>query len=344
MMNDAQDVSFDVSGGLGDSLKYFNIDGTEAIHVDVWVEALEDKFVWRDVLHNTDSYKFILKGPDEAIAEDGKVATGCGRLFSLEKQGVIKLGKDCIFCIDSDDSFIKSFVPGFESVKQSRDHVYATNIYAIDNAFLYHVHIDESFEVSSCQGRHDVAVMPSRFIQDVTKPLFEPYISLCYLEAVGRAEEFSLSRKLLHKAVEKLCDVDLKNYGECSVFKSYGQEVAGISSASLAAINAVGVEGYNAYKDKLSNCGISEANIYLFVRGHSIFDAVSIVYDAVSYECKQNEISRVSAQANTENRIKNVERIWQKFSVYLKNKFHMGRVPVPFLQHSLVRLKQDYSL
>ncbi|KJZ41764.1 hypothetical protein [Pseudomonas fluorescens] len=343
-MNDAQDVSFDLSGGVGHSLKYFNIDGTEAVHVDVWVEALADKMVWQDFLRNTQDFKFNLRGPDEVTAADGKRSTGCDRLFALENQGVIKVGKDCIFCLDSDDSFIKSFVPGYTSKKLPRDHVYVTNIYAVDNAFLYLEHVDLSLRGNICQGDHNVKVMPSQFILDVSSIIYEAYVALNYIEGLGRAREFSVKRKIVHESLDKLVSIAFDDYKNCSVFKDFESEISSIFVTANSAIDAIGREGFESYKQTLANIGITETNVYLFVRGHNIFDVVAALFDNVSDEYKQLEIDRLeSAYADSSDQVAHVEYIWQKFSVFVKTKFMMGRVSVPYLQQTLDRLSADYS-
>ncbi|MFK4232816.1 hypothetical protein [Pseudomonas guariconensis] len=344
-MNDTQDVSFGLSGGLGDSLKYFNIDGTEAVHVDVWVEALEDKIVWQDFLRNTPDFKFNLRGPDEAVSEDGKVSTGCDRLFALEKQGVITLGKDSIFCLDSDDSFIKSFVPGYQSKKLPRDHVYVTSIYAIDNAFLYLDHVDSSLTGNVCQGEHNIKVMPSKLILDISRVVYEAYVALSYIEAMGRSREFSLARKAVHESLSRLSSMSFDNYDKCEVFKAFAAELSGISQAASAAVEKIGSEGFSAFQQELTRAGVSEKNIYLFVRGHNIFDVVTELFDAVSLHYKSLEINRLKGlYPNSTDKVAHVEELWQRFSVFLKTKFTMGRVPVPFLQQSLQRLSGDYSI
>ncbi|PCM47867.1 hypothetical protein CP335_20455 [Pseudomonas fluorescens] len=344
-MNDAQDVSFDLSGGVGHSLKYFNIDGTEAVHVDVWVEALADKMVWQDFLRNTQDFKFNLKGPDEVKAKDGKRSTGCDRLFALEKQGVITVGQDCIFCLDSDDSFIKSFVPGYTSKKFPRDHVYVTNIYAVDNAFLHLEHVDLSLRGNICQGDHNIKVMPSQFICDISNIIYEAYVALNYIEGLGRAREFSIRRKNVHEALDKLVGIAFDNYSKCSVFKDFEREVSAILVTANSAINAIGREGFDNYKKDLADNGITAANIYLFVRGHNIFDVVAALFDNVSDAYKELEIERLkSSYADSVDQVRHVEEIWLKFSVFVRTKFTMGRVPVPYLQQTLDRLSADYSI
>lgn len=344
-MNENQDVSFNLSGGLSDSLKHFNIDGTEATHVDVWVEALEDKSIWLGFLRNTEKFKFNLKGPDEALAPDGKLSTGCDRLFSLEAQGVIKLGEDSIFCLDSDDSFIKSFIPSYTSKKISRNHVYTTNIYAVENAFLHQDHIDPCLLANIYKGSLDAEVMPSEFILCISEIIYEAYIALNYIEGIGRSREFAVSRKIVHNSLDKLAAASLVNHKECSTFKNFENEISAISENSRKAIDAIGREGFETFKQALNNNGISESNIYLFVRGHTLFDTITKLYDNVSRKHKDLEIERLkSTYTDSSEKVAHVEKIWMSFPLLLKTKFTMSKVEVPYLKRSLDRLSTDYSL
>ncbi|WP_095128635.1 DUF4435 domain-containing protein [Pseudomonas sp. Irchel s3h14] len=344
-MNEDQDISFGVSGDVGDSLRFFNIDGSDALPVDVWVEALDDKRFWLDYFKSNDRYKFYVRGPDEAVAPDGKVANGCDRLFSLERQSVLTLGVGCIFCIDSDDSYLKSFVPGYVSQKLPRDHVFVTNIYALDNAFVYSEYVDHAFGLLVCKGGHELKVLPSKFIASVSSSIWSAFVGIYYLEVIGRDKEFSLSKRLINNALDKLGKVIISEFDQCEVYNNYLAEVADIESAVRSALLTVGQEGYDLFCSELETAGVSADNVYLFLRGHNLFDVVASVYEVVSQEFKCIEIERVkTVHANSASVVAGIEKNWQAVSSFLKARFSLVGADIPFLKCTLERISADYSL
>lgn len=344
-MNEDKDVSFPVSGGLGKALMLFNIDGSEALHVDVWVEALADKWFWQDFLKANDKFKFNVRGPDEATSADGKKSTGCDRLFALEKQKVLSLGKDCIFCIDSDDSFIKSMIPGYVSKKNTRPHVYVTNIYAIDNAFLSGEYVDHAFTTLTTVGPQHHNLLPSDFIGMIAKEVWETYTGIYYLEGVKRAKEFGLSHKLVYGKVEKLRKANVQNLSSCAAYKGFVSSLNALQVTVGKAVTAVGRAEYEKFIEELAAIGVTPDSFFLFMRGHNLFDAVTDAFEEVNKVFKSAEIARVKAfYKDYEGKVSHVEASWLQFSCYLKVKFSPGRVEVPFLKSTLDALRTNYSL
>lgn len=343
-MNEDVDYSFEVSGGEGESLRLFNIDGSDALPVDVWVEALEDKWFWQEFFVSNEHFKFDVREPDEVVAPDGKHATGCDRLFSLEKQKVLNLGVDCIFCVDSDDVFIKSRVAGYVSRKK-RQYVYLTNIYAIDNAFISPNHVDSSFVTLSTKARHRHKLLPSDFIKGIASAIWVSYTGLYYLEACGVAQNHGLSQKLAYLKVESLSRANVEDLASCAVYAKFIANIAVLTRKVLDCVELVGAEGYDTFIRDLERDGVTADNFFLFMRGHSLFDAVIGAFEVINKKCKEEEIAKIKAKyRDFQSRIEHVERNWQKFGCYLKTKFSPVHVQVPFLDVTLQVLKDDYSI
>lgn len=344
-MNEDKDVSFPVSGGLGKALMLFNIDGSEALHVDVWVEALADKWFWQDFLKANDKFKFNVRGPDEADSKDGKRSTGCDRLFALEKQKVLNLGKDCIFCIDSDDSFVKGMIPGYTSKKATRPHVYVTNIYAIDNAFLSGEYVDHAFTTLTTVGPHLHNLLPSKFIKMIAMEVWDTYTGIYYLEGIKKARGFGLSHRHVYDEVEKLRQANVINLNSCAAYKDFVSSLSVLKVKVKSAVASVGVAGYEKFIEGLAGVGVTADTFFLFMRGHNLFDAVTDAFEKVNKGFKDAEIARVRAAfKKCEDRVAHIEGSWLEFPCYLKAKFSPDRVEVPFLKSTLDVLKVDYSL
>ena len=345
-MNGDKDISFRVSGkGVGDKRKYFNIDGSEATRVDVWVEALADKWFWLEYFQDNSDYKFNFRGPDEIDAKDKKRSTGCDRLFTLEKQKEIILGNDCILCLDSDDSYIKSFIPGFTSKKSQRPHVYTTKIYAIDNAFLLDKHVDHVFNIITTKGGAGASWPPSELISNIAKTTWSAYTGIYYLEAVGRNREFKVSQKLAYKLISKLWKADASNIQNCSTYKKFQAEYSKLESTVNAAIKAVDQQGYDKFITALENSGINQTTFYLFIRGHSLFDSTTSCYEVINETHKTNEINRVKKEYPDHTGIVlSIQRTWKTFPEILTAKFSARKTPVPFFCDTLKTLSDHYNL
>lgn len=344
-MNEDKDVSFRVSGGVGERRKKFNIDGSEAMHVDVWVEALADKWFWLEYLRDNSDFKFRVKGPDEKTAKDNKKSTGCDRLFALEKQAEIVLGTDCIFCLDSDDSFIKSLIDGYESLKKPRKHVYVTNIYAIDNAYLIFNHVDHSFGQVTTKGSQASTHPPSTFINGIATTLWNAYTGIYYLEGTARAKQFNLSLKQANNLIEKLSKANIDNYPNCSTYKKFTENAAKLEKLVFTALNSIGIDNYNKFLQKLSDTGINANNFYLFIRGHNLFDATTSVYEKVNDRFKMAEIARVMTDyKDFEHKVTCIKSSWPTFPDFLIKKFSAHQTSVPFLERTLAQISNDYNL
>jgi hypothetical protein len=344
-MNADKDVSFKVSGGTGKRRGKFNIDGSEAMHVDVWVEALADKWFWLEYLRDNSDFKFSVKGPDEKDAKDDKKSTGCDRLFALEKQKEIVLGVDCIFCLDSDDSFIKSLIEGYKSLKKPRKHVYVTNIYAIDNAYLIDDHVDHSFSQVTTKGSQASAHPPSTFINGIATTLWNAYTGIYYLEGTAHAKQFNLSLKQANNLIEKLNKVNIDNYPDCSTYKKFIGSAAKLEKRVFKALNSIGIDNYKKFLQKLSDADVNVNNFYLFIRGHNLFDATTAVYEKVNDRLKKTEIARVKADyEDFEHKVTCIESSWSTFPNFLITKFSAYHTSVPFLERTLTQISNDYNL
>lgn len=134
-MDESSELGFVISSHDIEKLRLFNSDASECQTVIAWVESLADKKFWGLYLKDNEKYKFHLKIGFDHVSPDGLIATGCKRLLALKSRGEIVLGKNNIFCLDSDYSFLASLHQPMEHMPC--DHIYYTNIHSIENAFIH---------------------------------------------------------------------------------------------------------------------------------------------------------------------------------------------------------------
>lgn len=347
MINSDKDFSFTYDGFEGLRAKHFNIDGSLAEHVTVWVEAHDDKRFWMAFLKSDEKYKFSMKAPDEIIASDGKTATGCGRLFSLEKQGDITLAKHNIFCLDSDDSFVKALIPGYSSQKIARDHLFVTNIYAIENATLDLSHLNETFVSTTGLPLESLTTTPSDFIESLSNCIYEVYKDAYFFEAITKDSEKSAKlRKSLFDEIKNLSTlahgVKIENSKELALLKKSLKATHTEIENEISKLNKQNEK--TQFTTDLKTLGITPQNFFLFVNGHKLFDLVCEVFQIYSEILRDKEVERIKkAHKKSKSVVSGLINGWPVFSETLKFGFLAKNPQVPFLSDTLNRLEIEYS-
>ncbi|MCJ1881976.1 DUF4435 domain-containing protein [Pseudomonas nitroreducens] len=342
-----KEFGFSFDGSAGERAKFFNIDGSEAELVTVWVEAYDDKRFWMAYIRDNGKYKFDFKIPDEAKSKDGKVANGCDRLFSLEKSGDIVLNKHNIFCLDSDDSFIKNLCPEHASKKSPRSYVYVTNIYSIENAFINEEVLDETFcHSTGCTLGH-LGTKPSDLLKALSKYLYPIYIDAYYLEAITKNSPPSTkARKDILKSIEKLKNLSIKEkILETESHSKIESELQSIHKVILEEIKKEGKpEEHSSFSILVKDSGVTSDNILLFIHGHSIFDLVIEIYKNQADTLKEQKVKQIEAtHKHSEDEVRGLENMWWDLEKAIKAAFLAKRPETPFLNTTTEALFANYS-
>jgi hypothetical protein len=346
MQGNNKDVGFSFNSSDLEKTRFFNLDGSNATHVDVWVEAFDDKRFWLAHFPTTSKYKFFPKIPDQITAPDGKVSTGCDRLFKMEKDGVITLGKAQIFCLDSDDSYIKKFIEGFSSSKSERDFVYVTQVYAIDNVFLAGNLLDKIFESVTGAPLVSLATKPSELLFSTSALIFDVVLGLAFYDVVlycrkVKNEFKDKFNKLLESLVRLDCQVKLVSCNEFSKITSAFEKLKRrIDSLIISSGKKV---DYDNFRNAVISSGYSNDNAYLFVKGHCVYDGLVGSLEKTSLGIKDVEIARVKdLYVDHEQRVKAIENQWPNFSHSLKTAYYAALPTIPFFDKCRSRLSADY--
>lgn len=346
MIGARKDVGFDFRSEDLEKTKHFNLDGSSAIHVDVWVEAYDDKRFWLTHLPRNSRYKFFIKTPDEITAPDGKVSTGCDRLFKLEGDGVIVLGKAQIFCLDSDDSFLKFFLPSFTCSKSNRDYIYYTSSYAIENIYLNPLILDRVFEVVTGNGSSSLLTPPSILLKKLSALVFEVVILLYFFEVVIKSSTSpNPYRPKLSKILKSVGRVDCtQSLASCAHFLNVTKSLNKLGRSIYNSVVAAGKSpDYSAYRISVVSAGVTGDNAYLFVRGHCLYEGVINSLLKVTDGVRDREIARVKATyADYEGRVKAIIKQWPDCEHSLKAAYHAIPPSTPFFDATLSRLAADY--
>ena len=352
MIVEEMDVGFTFDASYGERSKFFNVDGSMAQHVNVWVEALDDKRFWMGYLRNNDDFKFFFKVPSEAVADTNTAAEGCERLFHFEATGVIVLGVCQIFCLDGDDTYLKGFLPDFSSRKSHREFVYNTNVYAIENAFLSRDLIDRTIESIVAQPLNPTNAYPSDFLSALSALTFSLMKRMAFYEVVTQDSESAISiRRSLRSSFRSLERADFsQGLAQCQIFNAFRQSIEDIEAGILIDFGNLGLEvQYIEFERRVREAGICEDNSYLFLKGHFVFDSVIKIYAALSNSYRMAEVERIrhvyrssNAQA-IDDQVRCVEKGWASVGETLKHNFYNSRPHIPFFNMVCERLAFDYN-
>ncbi|UPF02926.1 DUF4435 domain-containing protein [Pseudomonas mosselii] len=331
-----------------DKLGLFSIDGVSRTFVVIWVESRDDKRFWNACLPRLSDVQYDFKIADEFHGADEKSGNGCKRLISLQRSGDIVLGKNMIFCLDGDDSFLRSLALGREP--DQHPHIYYTNIYSIENAFLHHDLLDGMFEAVTASSGGNISCLPSRFLAKVSSVLHRSILLIAFCGAfmdrkkvVGRRGEF-------YKAIAATGGCDLsEESGLVEVLSKLELDLAPINSGLLQEVYDQGLDSvFSEFLKSAESRSIDRERCHLFVRGHDLFDMLVRVVDSASNKARHAEVQRVSAiHAGSGKAIKDaiatIRNEWQSYGVALRYGFYASIPEVPFLKESLSRFKADYA-
>lgn len=346
MIGARKDVGFEFRSDDNEKTQHFNMDGTKAIHVDVWVEAYDDKRFWLAHLPKTRNFKFFIKTPDEAVAPDGKKATGCNRLFRLEKDRVITLGRAQIFCLDSDDSFLKSLLANYSCAKSARDFVYFTKAYAIENIYLTPALIDQAFESVTGISVGSLKTPPSTLLEQLSVLVSDVIVPLYFYEAVLKSPRVvNAFRPKLSRALKSVKRVDCtKSLASCPEFKKVFDSLVKLNKNIRNFIVASGKSAdYALYEKRVFSEGFNKDNAYLFVRGHCLYEGVIEAVLTVTDEVRDREVARVkSIYADYEDKVAAIHNQWPNLDQALKATYHASLPITPFFVDTLGCISTNY--
>lgn len=346
MLNDDKDVGFVFDAADSERTRFFNIDGSTAMNVNVWVEAQDDKRFWSAYLTDSDSYKFTYKLGSEESDHDGNVGSGCRRLLKLQRQGVIKIGLGEIICMDSDGAYLREKVPGYVDKQLKSPHVYYTNVYAIENAYLHPQLLNNVLKFATASADLGVGVKPSELIASISALCFSLVINTAFLEVVdGAWIEKSKIKKRTNSILSRIKMVDCSGgLNACGIHAEIAGRISSLSQVLTDHISSLSIDArYKKYLQDVALGGVSSDNCYLFLHGHSFYEGVICAIDKINDYWLKVEVEKVRDRAGSEEEITYITRNWPDIQQTLRS-FYFANLPeVEFLQDVRLRLLKAYE-
>jgi hypothetical protein len=252
----------------------------------VRIENLNDKFFWESILSTifpTKTLIFYELFPNDEITAKGKTDI---------KKYIDYADKDLIFCIDADYDYL---LENTDFIGKS--FVFHTYVYAIENIYSYAEGLKETLEKAI--NTEGVTFDFELFFKNYSAII---YNWLCYSLYSEKIKDGLLSRDNCGKMAgfikfnnmgNDLTELKIKLEKESIIFEKQYEAKA----------------DYNSFKIRLNELGLTQNNAYLFLRGHDLFEGVTIkLLKFLGYNLFQNRYAELK-QLGRENEIENLNKL-----------------------------------
>jgi Protein of unknown function (DUF4435) len=252
----------------------------------VRIENLKDRFFWESVLTTifpTKTLIFYELFPNDEIVAKGKTDM---------KKYIDFADKDLIFCIDADYDYL---LDNTDFIGKS--FVFHTYVYAIENIYSYAEGLEETLKKAvNTEG-------PNFDFNDFFKKYSTiTYNWLCYSLYSEKIKDGLLSRENCGKLAgfvrfnnieNDLAELKIRLEKESAVFEQQYDSLT----------------DFKSFKIRLSELGLTQNNAYLFLRGHDLFEGVTIkLLKFLGYNLLQNRYTELK-QLGRENEIENLNKL-----------------------------------
>ncbi|WP_122521628.1 DUF4435 domain-containing protein [Pseudomonas viridiflava] len=341
-MDDVREIGFVISSHDIEKLRLFNSDASERETVIAWVESLADKKFWGLYLKDNERYKFHLKIGSDHDSQDGLIATGCKRLLALKNRGEIVLGKNNIFCLDSDYNFLVSLHQPLENMPC--DHIYYTNIHSIENAFLNPIHTDETLVNVTASRLTDLTLRPSEIITAVGHDTFELVKLISFSMAHDPETAIDFNKSLLKEITAlKMTEID-EPLSNSVIYKKFKLKISELTEELLNKTLAKPGNNYSEYEQAIRSAGVNSENAYLFIRGHNLYEMVVTVCEKISKSIRSAEIAKIKIRhAKPQEAVNAVHNEWQNYGASLKSGYFTANLRIEFLCNTYESLQGHYG-
>jgi Protein of unknown function (DUF4435) len=274
----------------------------------VRVESEADVAFWQSILTiNLPHLKF------EFFPQSMQIGSGKNEVLLLKKYA----DKELLLCIDADYDYL------LENTILNNPFVFHTYVYAIENIFSYAEGLKETLEKAT--NTEGLSFDFELFFKEYSNIIYD---LLCYSLYSEKIKDGKLSRDNCGKMVGFLKLNNIKNdLTELKIKLEKEAETIKKQYGNLA--------DFNLFLMQLNELGLTKNNAYLFVRGHDLFDNVTmklmkflgynllqIQFESLRQSGRENEIENLNKQLKT----KHFERNLRQNQSFQSNSFYKNIV------------------
>lgn len=255
--------------------------------VVAYVESYDDVWFWRSVLQEFEQeglkFDIMLPARDSALQRGKK-----GALASMMKGE--RLGKAMIACVDADYDYLLQGRTEHSAALMHNPYVLHTQVYAIENYQCYAEGLREACVMATLND-HELLDLAA-FMHEYSTTIWPLLVWSVWAYRYDRYKEFSLGD---FAQVVKMHDVDVQN--PMKALTKLRQRVNSCQNQLYHKFPEA-KKTYPGLKEELKRLGVTPANSYLYMQGHTLFDGA--ILPLLTPVCarlrreRENEISRMA--------------------------------------------------
>lgn len=352
MDSDAIELGFTIDADYVANQQAF-MEDEAPIQVNVWLESLDDTRVWAPLFDNLPQFHFTFLNAASFKSDDGKSANGCSRLLKLLDSKQITLGKNQIFCLDSDFKFISSLCSISESKKYDSEHIYWTLVHSKENIHMFPSLVNETISHMTGIPKLQLAQQAEDIFGQFSSDIFTSLSAIIFLDCLNdKSPQIDLTQfksKFLESAshlkkIPYTPKIDFENQESWIKFKD---QQASLNLELNTIIENMSLQNtFMAYLENLASYGINQFNIHLFMRGHDLEDVMCKIFGLICEAYKQQAITEIQNSSKSteikQQRIKEFMGSWIGFRNCFK-----ARTPnfeqIPFFSDNIQAIRNSYS-
>lgn len=230
-------------------------------NIEVYVENEDDVPFWWDMFNRyAPNFRFSINPST--------------RVKSLErgKESVLKLkdqvGDYLILCIDSDYDYLLQGATATSKLINDSPYIFQTYSYAIENYKCYAESLKRICVKATCNDEDIFDFV--NFFRRYSETVYELFLYSYHFRKVGDSKNFTLDE--FNSAIKILKRVGIDEQGEPAI-KALTKAVADKITHLKSVHPDIDTE---VISDGLKQLGVEEDNVYLFIRGHVIYDNVTL--------------------------------------------------------------------
>jgi len=274
----------------------------------VHVESAQDQLFWNTIFHHfvpNRKFHFI----SHSRTWRGSLASGVTQCLSFKPY----LGKDFFICIDSDYRYLMK-EPGIDI----HNYIFQTYTYAIENHYSAAPGLNYVCEMAS--GQINEIFDFELFLKRYSEMVYELFLWHIYARSTF---EFKFGRWELYQLIGLRRNApypDIKNNGESEL--DYLKARVQSKMDWLKKVHPF--TDIEPVRQSLNTLGVRSDNVYLFLRGHNLFDSVV----AVGRKVCGKLLEKRKIEHYTENhRIAEIYSGGHDFENHIKHNFSFGKYP-----------------
>jgi hypothetical protein len=272
----------------------------------VHVEAAQDQRFWDTMFHHyvpRKRFHFIF----HSRTWSGSLTSGVTQCLSFTPY----LSKDFFICIDSDYRYLMQ-----ERGISIRNYIFQTYTYSIENHYCAAPGLD--FVCERASGVQNGIFNFELFLQRYSEVIYELFLWYLFARSTGA---FQLERWEFYQLI------GLRRSGSYPDIKNNGKsEISLLNEKVQNKLRILKREhpmtDIEPLRKRMNDLGVRPDNVYLFVRGHNLFDSVVAVGRKV---CEKLLEMKKNQQNNQDHKIAEIYSGGHDFESHIKHNFSFGK-------------------